>query len=84
MRDRGVVAPGMRADLNVIDFEALHIHAPKMVRDLPANGRRLIQKVDGYRYTIKNGEVTFENGKPTGALPGKLVRGPQPEPGTSG
>ncbi len=84
MHDRGVIAPGMQADLNVIDFDALHIHAPEMVRDLPASGRRLIQKVDGYRYTIKNGEVTFENGKPTGALPGKLVRGPQPEPGTSG
>ena len=80
MDDRGVVAPGMQADLNVIDFEGLHIHAPEMVRDLPAEGRRLIQKIDGYRYTIKSGEVTFENGKPTGALPGKLVRGPQPAP----
>ena len=82
MNDRGVLAPGMQADLNVIDFERLHIHAPEMVRDLPAEGRRLIQKIDGYRYTIKSGEVTFENGKPTGALPGKLVRGPQPEPCT--
>jgi N-acyl-D-aspartate/D-glutamate deacylase len=48
-----------------------------MVYDLPAEGRRLIQKVDGYRFTICSGEVIYEDGKPTGALPGKLVRGPQ-------
>jgi N-acyl-D-aspartate/D-glutamate deacylase len=81
MADRGVIAPGMKADLNVLDFEKLHIHAPEMVYDLPAGGRRLIQQVDGYSYTVKSGEVTFEHGKPTGALPGKLVRGPQPAPG---
>jgi N-acyl-D-amino-acid deacylase len=74
--DRGVVAPGMKADLNVIDFDALHIHAPQVVYDLPASGRRLIQKVDGYRYTVQTGEVTYEDGEPTGALPGKLIRGP--------
>jgi N-acyl-D-amino-acid deacylase len=78
--DRGVLAPGMKADLNVIDFEGLHLHAPEMVFDLPAGGRRLIQKADGYRATICSGEVIFENGEPTGALPGKLVRGPQPAP----
>jgi N-acyl-D-aspartate/D-glutamate deacylase len=80
MEDRGVLAPGMKADLNVIDFDALHIHAPEMVHDLPAEGRRLIQKVDGYRYTICSGEVIYEDGKPTGRLPGKLIRGPQPAP----
>ncbi len=80
MHDRGVLAPGMKADLNVIDMEALHIHAPEMVYDLPAEGRRLVQKVDGYRYTICSGEVTYEDGAPTGALPGKLVRGPQALP----
>jgi N-acyl-D-aspartate/D-glutamate deacylase len=80
MQDRGVIAPGMKADLNVIDFDALHIHAPEMVYDLPAEGRRLIQKVDGYRYTVCSGEVTYEDGTPTGKLPGKLVRGPQPAP----
>ncbi len=80
MEDRGVLAPGMRADLNVIDFDGLHIHAPEMVYDLPGGGRRLIQKVDGYRYTIKNGEVIYEDGEPTGALPGGLVRGPQAAP----
>ena len=80
MADRGVLAPGMKADLNVIDFDGLHIHAPEMVYDLPAGGRRLIQKIDGYRYTVQSGEITFEDGKPTGALPGKLVRGPQAAP----
>ncbi len=81
LEDRGVIAPGMKADLNVIDFEGLHIHAPEMVYDLPAGGRRLVQKIDGYRYTIQSGEVTFENSQPTGALPGRLIRGPQPAPG---
>jgi len=80
MEDRGVLTPGMKADVNVIDFEALHIHAPEMVYDLPAEGKRLIQKVDGYRYTVQSGEVTYEDGTPTGVLPGKLVRGPQPAP----
>jgi N-acyl-D-aspartate/D-glutamate deacylase len=80
MQDRGVIAPGMKADLNVIDFDALHIHAPEMVYDLPAEGRRLIQKVDGYRYTICSGEVIYQDGEPTGALPGRLVRGPQEAP----
>ena len=80
MLDRGLVAPGMKADLNVIDWDRLHIHAPEIVYDLPADGRRLIQKVDGYRYTIQTGAVTYEDGEPTGALPGRLVRGPQPAP----
>jgi N-acyl-D-aspartate/D-glutamate deacylase len=80
MEDRGVLAPGMKADVNVIDFDALHIHAPEMVYDLPADGKRLIQKVDGYKYTVQSGEVTYEDGIPTGALPGKLVRGPQAAP----
>jgi len=80
MNDRGVLAPGMKADLNVIDLAALHIHGPEMVDDLPANGMRLIQQIDGYRYTVKSGEVTYEEGRPTGALPGKLVRGPQQAP----
>jgi N-acyl-D-aspartate/D-glutamate deacylase len=77
LKDRGALIPGRKADVNVIDLEALHIHAPEMVYDLPAEGRRLIQKVDGYRFTICSGEVIYEDGKPTGALPGKLVRGPQ-------
>ena len=80
MEDRGVLAPGMKADVNVIDFDALRIHAPEMVYDLPGESRRLVQRVDGYRYTVCAGEVTYENGEPTGALPGRLVRGPQPAP----
>ncbi len=80
MHDRGVIAPGMKADLNVIDFEGLHIHSPEMVNDLPANGRRLVQQIDGYRYTICSGAITLQDGAPTGEMPGKLIRGPQPAP----
>ena len=75
MTDRGVLAPGMKADINVIDLENLRLHAPEMVFDLPANGRRFVQHVDGYKYTIVSGDVTFENGEATGAMPGKVVRG---------
>lgn len=75
--DRGMLKPGMKADVNVIDFERLQLHAPEMVFDLPANGRRFIQRVDGYRYTVVSGEVSYENGESTGAMPGKLIRGPQ-------
>lgn len=75
MSDRGVIAPGYRADINVIDYDALRLEDPKMVYDLPAGGRRLIQRAQGYRATICHGEVTYENGEHTGALPGRLVRG---------
>ena len=75
MLDRGVIAPGYRADLNLIDFEALALLDPEMVYDLPAGGRRLIQKARGYIATVCHGEVTYENGRHTGALPGRLVRG---------
>ena len=74
-QDRGVIAKGYKADLNLIDFEALEIKPPQMVYDLPAEGKRLIQKAEGYLATICNGEVTFENGESTGALPGRLFRG---------
>lgn len=80
LSDRGTLEPGMKADVNVIDFEGLRLHAPHMVFDLPAGGRRLIQRAEGYRQTIVSGEVTFENGEPTGTLPGKLIRGPQAAP----
>jgi N-acyl-D-amino-acid deacylase len=73
--DRGVLAPGMKADINVIDFNGLHLHAPEVVHDFPAGARRLIQKVDGYKYTVVSGELIYENGLPTGAMPGQLVRG---------
>ncbi|MFT4615151.1 MAG: N-acyl-D-amino-acid deacylase [Bacteroidia bacterium] len=78
--DRGVIAPGMRADINVIDYDKLHIHAPRLVYDLPADGKRFVQDITGYHATICNGEVIYRNGKPTGKLPGKLIRGPQAAP----
>jgi N-acyl-D-amino-acid deacylase len=73
--DRGVLAAGRRADINVIDHERLTLHAPRMVFDLPAGGRRLIQEVDGYGATIVAGQPIFLDGEPTGSLPGRLVRG---------
>jgi N-acyl-D-aspartate/D-glutamate deacylase len=81
--DRGVVAPGYRADLNVIDFDALGLEPPVIANDLPAGGRRLLQKARGYRYTVCCGEVTYADGEATGALPGQLVRGMQPTPARS-
>ena len=78
--DRGVVAPGMRADLNVIDMEGLRLHRPTIVHDLPAGGRRFVQRADGYLHTIVAGEETYTGGEPTDALPGRLVRGHQPSP----
>jgi N-acyl-D-amino-acid deacylase len=72
--DRGRLAVGKKADLNVIDFEALRLHIPEVRYDLPKNGRRLVQRVDGYRNTFISGVSTFENGEYTGATPGRLVR----------
>ncbi|HEV8065882.1 MAG TPA: amidohydrolase family protein [Acidimicrobiales bacterium] len=74
LADRGVIAPGLRADLNIVDLSGLHLHAPKMAHDLPAGGRRLTQRADGYKFTLVAGEVTFEDGEPTGLRPGRLVR----------
>ncbi len=78
--DRGVVAPGYLADLNVIDMRTLATHPPHIVRDLPAGGRRLMQTATGYRHTFKRGVETFADGAHTGQLPGVLVRGAQPAP----
>jgi N-acyl-D-amino-acid deacylase len=72
--DRGVLAPGKKADVNLIDLEGMHLRAPEMVHDLPAGGRRLIQRADGYVATVVSGQVTFERGEPTGERPGTLVR----------
>jgi N-acyl-D-aspartate/D-glutamate deacylase len=80
-RDRGRIAVGYRADLNVIDLPRLSIDAPTTRRDLPTGARRLHQRAQGYRYTIKGGQVTYRDGVATGALPGRLVRGAQPAPG---
>ncbi len=78
--DRGVIAPGMRADLNIIDFDRLRCERPTMAYDLPAGGKRLLQKARGYTATIVAGETIARDGEPTGARPGRLVRGPQPAP----
>jgi N-acyl-D-aspartate/D-glutamate deacylase len=75
--DRGRVAPGYKADLNVIDFERLQVNSPHMMADLPAGGRRLLQGAVGYVATLVNGVPIYREGEPTGALPGKLIRGPQ-------
>ena len=80
LNDRGIIAPGYKADLNIIDYEALKLEKPEMIYDLPANGKRLVQKAKGYRMTIKDGVITHENGKHTGALPGRLIRGGQTKP----
>ncbi len=78
--DRGLLAPGYLADVNVIDFDALAIDPPEMVYDLPAGGRRLIQRARGYVATVKRGVVVRENDEATGARPGRLLRGAQPAP----
>jgi N-acyl-D-aspartate/D-glutamate deacylase len=78
--DRGVLAPGYLADLNLIDLDRLACRPPRIVHDLPAGGRRLVQDADGYRATVKRGLVTFEDGEHTGALPGTLLRGSVPAP----
>jgi N-acyl-D-aspartate/D-glutamate deacylase len=78
--DRGVLAPGYRADINVIDFDGLKLHPPRLVFDLPAGGKRLLQGADGYRHTFVAGQEVYADGEATGALPGRLVRGAQPAP----
>jgi N-acyl-D-aspartate/D-glutamate deacylase len=75
--DRGRLVPGLRADVNVIDFDRLQVQKPELVHDMPANGRRFVQKVDGYELTTVAGQPIFEHGVHTGALPGKLVRAGQ-------
>jgi N-acyl-D-aspartate/D-glutamate deacylase len=77
LHDRGLLAPGYKADVNVIDYDKLHLHPPKVHYDLPVGGRRLLQQVDGYDTTIVSGVVTQREGRATGARPGKLVRGAQ-------
>jgi N-acyl-D-aspartate/D-glutamate deacylase len=77
LEDRGLLRPGYLADINIIDFDRLRIPPPHVAFDLPAGGRRLVQTAEGYRATLKAGETIMENGERTGALPGKLMRGPQ-------
>ena len=80
--DRGVLAPGYRADLNIIDPTAIRVTKPRLLHDLPANGKRLIQYAEGYLHTFVGGVETLTNGEHTGALPGRLVRGSQRPPVT--
>ena len=75
LNDRGLLAAGLKADVNVIDYDRLHLHPPQVHYDLPVGGRRLLQQVDGYDATIVSGVVTQRNGAATGAHPGRLVRG---------
>lgn len=75
--DRGILAPGYLADINVIDIERIKLGKPWLAFDLPAGGKRLLQRAEGYDYTIKGGVVTFKNGQWTGETPGGLIRGPQ-------
>ncbi len=77
LHDRGIIAPGMKADLNVIDLERLGIDRPVMAFDLPSGAKRLMQRARGYDATIVSGTIVYRDGEPTGALPGNLVRGPQ-------
>ena len=77
LEDRGVLAPGYLADLNIIDMDKIKLGKPWLAFDLPAGGKRLLQKADGYVCTIKSGQVTFKNGKCLGVYPGGLIRGPQ-------
>jgi N-acyl-D-aspartate/D-glutamate deacylase len=79
-RDRGLIAPGYLADLNVIDHGSLALEPPEMVYDLPASGKRLVQRARGYAATIKSGVVVREHDEATGERPGRLLRGPQPLP----
>jgi len=75
LTDRGVIAPGYRADLNLIDYDRLGLEDPEMVYDLPAGGKRLIQRAHGYAMTVCAGEITYVDGQHTGAMPGRLIRG---------
>uniref|UniRef100_A0A7S0B8E6 Amidohydrolase 3 domain-containing protein n=1 Tax=Pyrodinium bahamense TaxID=73915 RepID=A0A7S0B8E6_9DINO len=79
--DRGVLAPGKKADINIIDMDKLRIHEPYLIDDMPCGQQRWTQDVDGYRLTLVSGRAIFEHGKPTGALPGRLVRNPRRDAG---
>jgi N-acyl-D-aspartate/D-glutamate deacylase len=80
LQDRGRLAPGCKADINLIDLDRLKLHVPTVRHDLPAGGRRMYQGAEGYVATIVSGTVTYRNGEPTGALPGRLVRGQREAP----
>jgi N-acyl-D-aspartate/D-glutamate deacylase len=75
LSDRGRLAPGKVADINIIEADRIGLHRPEVAADLPGGATRLVQHADGYQFTIKSGEVIFEAGEPTGTLPGALLRG---------
>ncbi|MFK7733761.1 MAG: amidohydrolase family protein, partial [Pseudomonadales bacterium] len=78
--DRGVLQPGYKADINIINFDELTLHEPYVTNDLPAGGRRLVQKASGYEATFVSGKLAFQEGEPTGELNGRLIRGTQIAP----
>ena len=78
--DRGRIAPGYKADINILDPEKIVLHRPQIQADLPAGGKRLRQEAQGYVATLVSGNLTYRDGIPTGALPGKLVRGTRSAP----
>jgi N-acyl-D-amino-acid deacylase len=80
LNDRGLLAQGMKADINIIDFNRLQLHTPHIVHDLPAGGSRFLQNADGIAATLVSGKVIYHNGEATGALPGQLIRGQQSDP----
>ena len=77
LHDRGLLKPGYLADVNVINMDTIKLGKPWLAFDLPAGGKRLLQKADGYDYTVKSGEITFKGGQVTDKRPGGLIRGPQ-------
>ena len=83
LEDRGTLEVGMKADMNIIDFENLRLLAPQITYDLPAGGRRMFQSAEGYRYTIVSGEIVMRDGEATDARPGQLIRGAQSAPASA-
>src|SRR3546814_21002404 len=81
LKDRGRIAVGKKADINIIDHDGLRLHAPRVVADLPGGGRRLVQDADGYRATILSGVIVQRDGKHMGPRPGRMVRGGPPQIG---
>ena len=80
LADRGLLAPGYKADINVMDYDKLKVMRPRVINDLPAGGRRLMQDAEGFRATIVSGTPILRDGKATGAVPGRLVRGAKSAP----
>ena len=80
LEDRGTLEIGMRADINIIDFDNLKLDSPEIIYDLPAGGRRMFQGAKGYNYTLVSGQVIMKDGVETQAMPGSLIRGAQPAP----